>query len=159
MQHHHKQHERKPRLLLLIALMKLVKAAFLIAAGIAALQLIDPAIGDRLLRWVENIQPDFSRDVLLKALQKILNINPQKLRLVALGTFLYAALFVTEGIGLWMDQRWAEWLTVVSTAGLIPIEIYELVKELSAVKIVVLVLNILIVIYLILRLRYKHRHL
>ena len=50
-----------------------------------------------------------------------------------------------------MDQRWAEWLTVVSTAGLIPIEIYELVKEFNAVKVVVLIVNVLIVIYLILR--------
>src|SRR4051812_35589624 len=124
-------HERKPRLLLLIATMKLVKAAFLITAGIAALELIDPAIAERLLHWTGEIQHDFSRDVMLKTLQRILKIDPQKLRLVAFGTFLYAALFITEGIGLWMDQRWAEWLTIVSTAGLIPIEIYELVKELN----------------------------
>lgn len=151
-------HERKPRLLLLIAAMKLVKAAFLITAGIAALELIDPAIGQKLLHWTEEIQHDLSRDVVLKALHKILKIDPQKLRLVAFGTFLYATLFITEGIGLWMDKRWAEWLTIVSTAGLIPIEIYELVKELNAVKVAVLIVNVLIVIYLILRLRYKHSH-
>src|SRR5436853_166589 len=141
MPRHHQSPERKPRLLLLIAAMKLVKAAFLVTAGIAALELIDPAIGERLLHWTEEIQHDFSRDVVLKALHKILNIEPSQLRLVAVGTFLYAALFVTEGIGLWMDRRWAEWLTIVSTAGLIPIEIYELVKEFNAVKVGVLIVN------------------
>src|ERR1700704_223627 len=120
MQRHHQTNERKPRLLLLIAAMKLVKAAFLIAAGVAALKLIDPAIGERLLNWVGEIQHDLSRDVVLKALHKILKIDPQKLRLVAFGTFLYATLFVIEGIGLWMDKLWAEWLTIVSTAGLVP---------------------------------------
>jgi uncharacterized membrane protein (DUF2068 family) len=154
----HKQNERKPRLLLLIASMKLVKAAFLITAGVAALELIDPTIGQRLLHWTEEIQHDFSRDVVLKALHKILNLDSQKLRLVAFGTFLYAGLFVTEGIGLWMDKRWAEWLTIVSTAGLIPIEIYELAKELNPVRIAVLIANVLVVIYLIVRLRYKHLH-
>ena len=37
---------------------------------------------------------------------------------------IYAELFLTEGIGLWLEQRWAEWLTVIITSALIPIEIY-----------------------------------
>jgi uncharacterized membrane protein (DUF2068 family) len=148
--------ERKPLLLLWIASLKLLKAGFLIATGVAALELIRPEIGEHLLRWAEEIQHDFHRDVTLKALQKLLKLEPAELRLVALGTFLYAALFIIEGIGLWMDKLWAEWLTIVSTGALIPIELCELAREFSGLKVAVLIVNIFVVIYLIRRLRIKH---
>jgi len=142
--------------LLWIASLKLLKAGFLIATGVAALELIRPEIGEHLLRWAEEIQHDFHRDVTLRALQKLLKFEPAELRLVALGTFLYATLFIIEGIGLWMDKLWAEWLTIVSTSALIPIELYELVREISGLKIGVLIVNIFVVAYLIRRLRIKH---
>ena len=148
--------ERKPLLLLWIASLKLLKAGFLIATGVAALELVRPEIGERLLHWAEEIQHDFHRDVTLKALQKLLKFEPAELRLVALGTFLYATLFIIEGIGLWMDKLWAEWLTIISTGALIPIELYELTREISGLKIGVLIVNIFVVIYLIRRLRIKH---
>ena len=150
--------ERKPLLLLLIASMKFVKAAFLIITGIAALQLIDPEVGARLIHWTEEIQHHFSRDLLVKALNKILKLGPENLRLVAIGTFLYATLFIIEGVGLWMDKAWAEWLAVLSTAALIPLELYEIALEASLTKVAVLILNIFVVAYLIRRLRYKRRH-
>ena len=39
---------------------------------------------------------------------------------------LYAGLFLTEGICLWLEKRWAEWLTVIIISSLIPLEIYDL---------------------------------
>lgn len=147
---------RKPLVLLWIASLKLLKAGFLIATGIAALELVRPEIGEHLLRWAEEIQHDFHRDVTIKALQKLLQLEPAELKLAALGAFFYATLFIVEGIGLWMDKLWAEWLTIVSTGGLIPIEIFELLREVSAVKIGVLMLNVFVLIYLIRRLRIKH---
>jgi uncharacterized membrane protein (DUF2068 family) len=41
-------------------------------------------------------------------------------------TFLYAGLFTTEGIGLLLRKCWAEYFTIVTTGGLIPLEVYEL---------------------------------
>ena len=149
--------ERKPLLLLLIASMKFVKAAFLIITGIAALELIDPAVGAQLIHWAEEIQHHFSRDFMVKALTKIVRLGPENLRLVAIGTFLYAALFIVEGVGLWMDKTWAEWLAVLSTAALIPLELYEIALQLSATKVAVLIVNIFVLIYLVRRLRIKHR--
>jgi uncharacterized membrane protein (DUF2068 family) len=72
-----------------------------------------------------------------------------------LGSFVYAALFVAEGTGLWLEKRWGEWLTVIITSTLIPVEIYEIYRHPSAVKVGVLVINVGIVAYLIYRIRSK----
>ncbi len=62
----------------------------------------------------------------------------------------YAAVFAVEGVGLWMQKRWAEWLTTIITASLIPLELWELIHKPSIGAALVLVANILIVGYLVL---------
>ena len=71
-----------------------------------------------------------------------------------------AVVFATEGIGLWMQKRWAEWLTVIITASLIPLEVWELAHRPSFGIAAVLVANSAIVAYLawhVVRSRAKHR--
>jgi uncharacterized membrane protein (DUF2068 family) len=53
-----------------------------------------------------------------------------------------------EGVGLWFNKRWAEYLTFIATSLLIPYEIYELYLRISVFKSVALVLNVLVVGYL-----------
>ena len=69
----------------------------------------------------------------------------------------YAALYATEGVGLWLQKRWAEYLTTIATASLIPFEIWELTRGASATKVAALAINIAIVIYLIWVLRTDRR--
>jgi uncharacterized membrane protein (DUF2068 family) len=80
-------------------------------------------------------------------------VDDRKLKALSVGTFFYSGLFLTEGTGLALRKRWAEYLTIVSTASLLPIEIYELVKQVSALKIIVLLANIAIVVYLVIEVR------
>ena len=68
-------------------------------------------------------------------------------------SFNYAGLFLTEGVGLWLMKRWAEWFTIIITSSLVPVEIYELYHQPSATKIVVLIINVAVVIYLVYRIR------
>ena len=42
-----------------------------------------------------------------------------------MGTFLYALLYLVEGIGLLLKKHWAEYFTVVATGLFIPVEIWE----------------------------------
>lgn len=67
--------------------------------------------------------------------------------------FVYAALFLAEGIGLWSLKRWGEWITVIITGSLLPFEIFELYRHASWPKAGVLVLNVIIFAYLASRLR------
>jgi uncharacterized membrane protein (DUF2068 family) len=67
---------------------------------------------------------------------------------LALGALLYAALETTEGIGLAMRRRWAEYLTVIATGVLIPFEVTEVVARPTAFRVGALVVNVAIVVYL-----------
>jgi len=67
----------------------------------------------------------------------------------------YAGLFLTEGTGLLFRQRWAEWLTIVATSSLMPIEAYELVEKFTAVRLFALLINAAVVLYLIYLVRQK----
>jgi uncharacterized membrane protein (DUF2068 family) len=74
--------------------------------------------------------------------------SPTHLRVLALILFAYAALEATEAVGLWLNKRWAEYLTFVATTVLVPYEVYELTLSVSVFKIVTLVINLAVVIYL-----------
>ncbi len=51
-------------------------------------------------------------------------------------------------VGLWWAKRWAEYLTLVSTALFVPFEVYEITEGVSALKVIILVINVAIVVYL-----------
>jgi uncharacterized membrane protein (DUF2068 family) len=87
------------------------------------------------------------------ALVRASKLSPAQIKKLGLGSFLYAGLFLAEGIGLWSRKRWGEWLTVIITSSLVPVEIYEIYRHPSALKIAVLVLNLAIVLYLVYRIR------
>jgi uncharacterized membrane protein (DUF2068 family) len=76
------------------------------------------------------------------------------LRIVSLS---YAAIFAVEGVGLWMEKRWAEWMTTIITASLIPLELWELFYRPNFGKAAVLMANIAIVAYLVWQLKSKHK--
>jgi uncharacterized membrane protein (DUF2068 family) len=67
----------------------------------------------------------------------------------------YAGLFLTEGTGLLFRKRWAEWLTIVATSSLMPLEVYELVKQFTSVRLLALLVNAAVVLYLIYLVRQK----
>jgi len=65
----------------------------------------------------------------------------------------YAGLFLVEGTGLWLLKPWAEWFTTILTSTLIPVEVYEVYRRPTALRIVALLINVAIVFYLIHRIR------
>src|SRR5260370_11731874 len=87
------------------------------------------------------------------ALQKLANLTSHNSKGLGVGSFVYAGLFLIEGIGLWMVRRWAEWFTVIVTSSLVPVEIYEIHRHPSPVKILVLIINLAVVGYLVYRIR------
>jgi uncharacterized membrane protein (DUF2068 family) len=145
--------ERSDRILRLIALFRFGKALLLIASGLSALHLLNPAAREAVARWIGALPFAAQHAFVQRAIAFVTRLSPQKIEGLALVAFLYAALFITEGIGLWMRKVWAEWLTIIATTSFIPFEVYETVKKPAPVRIGVLALNIAIVVYLILRLR------
>ena len=135
-------------LIRVIALFKLLKAASLIVVGFGVLKLIHADVATQLERWVAMFGFDPDGRMISQAIQKVTNLSPARIREFGIVSFVYAGLFLTEGIGLWRLKRWAEWFTVVITSSLLPLEIYELFHRLTPIKILVLIINVAVVAYL-----------
>jgi uncharacterized membrane protein (DUF2068 family) len=146
------------RLLRLIAIFKLLKAGLLIAVGVGALKLLHKDVAGAVEHWAELLRLDPNSHYMDRAIAKASNITPDKIRVLGLGSMIYAGLFLTEGIGLWLEKRWAEWFTVFITSSLIPVEIYEISRRTTPAKIAVLLINFAIVAYLVSRIRGKKSH-
>jgi uncharacterized membrane protein (DUF2068 family) len=86
-------------------------------------------------------------------LAKLSIVDDRRLKQLSVGTFIYAALFLTEGVGLALGKRWAEYLTIIGTASLLPLELYELSRHASLGKGFALVINLAVVAYLVRELR------
>jgi uncharacterized membrane protein (DUF2068 family) len=103
--------------------------------------------------WLNELKIDPGNRYAATLLSKVGLLNEKSLQLLSWLTFGYAALFLTEGAGLYLKKRWAEWFTVISTSSFVPVELYELWKRLSWMKGVLLLANLAIVAFLIWRLR------
>jgi uncharacterized membrane protein (DUF2068 family) len=143
------------RMLRLIAIFKFFKAALLIALGVGLFRMLHKDIGNVLGHWFEALRLDPGSHYLNRALAKAANVNPGQMKKLGLASFLYAGLFLAEGTGLWLGKRWGEWLTVIITSSLVPLEVYEIARHFSYVKVGVLALNVAIVVYLIYHMRKK----
>jgi uncharacterized membrane protein (DUF2068 family) len=145
------------KLVRLIALFKLLKAALLIGVGIGALRMFQKDVTSVLQHWVSLLGLDPDNQYVDLALQKASNLSPNKIRGLGIGSFVYAGLFVTEGVGLWLTRRWAEWLTVIITGSFVPVEVYHIYHRPTPIKILVLIINFAIVGYLLYRIRVGSR--
>ena len=141
----------------LIALFKLLKAITLIAVGVGALKLLHRDMASTLDHWVAVSGLDPGNRWVERAVEKAANLTPAKVKGLGIVSFIYAGLFLTEGVGLWLMKRWAEWFTIIITSSLVPVEIYELYRHPTATKILVLIINITVVLYLLYRIR-SERH-
>jgi uncharacterized membrane protein (DUF2068 family) len=139
--------------LTLIGIFKLVKAAGLIILGIGLLKLLHRDIADTILHWIEVLRVDPDNRFIHRALLRIFNVNAKQLKELSVGTFLYAGIFLTEGSGLLARKHWAEYLTLLSTALFIPLEVYEIYHRWTLMKIAVTIVNLLIVWYLAARIK------
>lgn len=140
-------------LLRAIAAFKFLKAALLIATGVGALHLVNKDLTQVAGNLVRQFHLDPGNRYVALALEHSAHLTPRRLQGLGIAAFIYAALFMVEGIGLWSLKRWGEWITVVITSSLLPVEIYELWHRPSVAKSAVLALNVLIVGYLAWRLR------
>ncbi len=85
---------------------------------------------------------------LLGEIDKLFTLQSSRLHLFGVVLLAYAAVEGIEAVGLWYQRRWAEYLTFLVTASLLPIEVYEIANRLSPLKILAFVVNVAVVAYL-----------
>jgi uncharacterized membrane protein (DUF2068 family) len=144
-------------IILLIAVFKLAKGLLLVAVGVGALKLLRHDVASTLAHWAAVLRVDPNNRHIDRLLVRLLAVNRRKLEAISIGTFFYAALFLTEGTGLALGKRWAEYFTIIVTGSFIPLETYELIHRFSAGKLLVTATNVAVVLYLALRMQGHQR--
>ena len=143
---------RHDGVLRLIAAFKFLKAALLVAAGLGALELVRPGMASRAHAWAVAMGSS-ELPIVREAIARVSGFTHLHLVELGFGAFAYASLFAVEGTGLWLGKRWAEYLTVIATASLVPFELYELAQRGTLPRASALALNLVVVAYLVVRLR------
>ena len=143
----------------ILRLIAVDRAIHVIVLGALAVALVTFAAHDQALHHdYQNIMNDLAGGTpgasqargLLGYFGRAFKYSPTHLRVLALVLLAFAALEAVEMVGLWLNKRWAEYLTFIATTALVPFEIYELTNGVSAFKIVALIINLAVVIYLLL---------
>jgi len=78
----------------------------------------------------------------------LFTLDSSRLHLFAAIALVYALIEGVEAVGLWYAKRWAEYLTLIVTASLLPVEVYEMVHHFTPFKVVAFVVNVAVVAYL-----------
>jgi uncharacterized membrane protein (DUF2068 family) len=141
------------RFLRLIAIERVLRGVLLISAGGYLLSHLGSDYGRIAERLMRTVELDPRQHFLHRIVFRLHNLRAHELRLLGALAIGYGLLETVEGVGLWLDQLWAEYLTVIATSLLIPFELYELVHRPSVWKAIGLAVNVVIVAYLIRLLR------
>jgi hypothetical protein len=147
--------KRRLNVLRTIAVYKLLKVLMLLALVYGEVRLSDASLTAKLLTWASERPQGLEHHAVAWLLQWFSGLSAARVHTLRIVTLAYAAVFATEGVGLWMQKRWAEWLTTIITASLIPLEVWELMFRPNLGKAAVLVANTAIVIYLVWHVRSK----
>src|SRR5277367_6593054 len=140
-----------------IALYKIVKVILLLAVAYGELRLRDASLAAKLLSWAQERPYGLEHRIVTQLLEWFSGLSVPRINALRIVTLVYAAVFAVEGVGLWMRKRWAEWMTTIITASLIPLEIWEMFFRPSLGNAVVIVANVAIVATLIWHVRSKGR--
>jgi uncharacterized membrane protein (DUF2068 family) len=151
------QEPRRHRYLKLIALFKIGKGVLLLLLGVSLIFL------NARTRWMDFLS-NWTADEILMEHSKPVTFLLHKLQAVLAGgvlratgflALLYTAVLFTEGIGVYMQKRWAELLMIFATAALIPLEVRHIWHRPSLAAAIILIINCFIVwfLYFVLRRR------
>ncbi len=144
--------ERKKRAptLYFIILIKLGKGLLLLLLAAGVYSLHDNNLPQEFRDTLQFFHLDPEKKFFTELANKIAQISPANIVLIARGTGLYSLFSLVEGTGLLFRVPWAGWLAIGESVFFIPIEIYELtMRGFSVSLLVILGLNVMIVWYLV----------
>ena len=145
----------------LIAGFKVAKGVLLLLVGLGLLKLVHADIATLFSQLLEALHLNADSRILHNLVLKVDALQPHSVLVISLVSMAYAALLLTEGVGLWFEFSWAAYLTVISTSLFLPFELYEVVERITTLRIGVLLLNLVIVLYLVRQLKHhalRSRH-
>jgi uncharacterized membrane protein (DUF2068 family) len=127
-------HPRQRRVLQAVAAFEFFKGIFVMVMGFCALALVHKDVW----LYAESLLAVFHISTDRRSAQMFLdfadNVTDARLWAAARIAFAYATLRFTEAYGLWRYRTWAEWVALVSGALLLPLEVRELFRGVTALR-------------------------
>jgi uncharacterized membrane protein (DUF2068 family) len=108
---------------------------------------------DQLTAATRDTGPAASQSFVVRELERFLHLRSHTVLILAVTAVAYCVVEGVEAVGLWLERRWAEYLTALATAGFLPFEIHELIDRVTVVRVGALVVNGAILAYLVWRKR------
>lgn len=140
--------ENRNRLLLLIAVYKFLHALLFFAIGMGAQHLLHKNIADQIDLLARHLRFDPESHLVNFILDKAALVNDPLLRRIGFVAYCYATVTLVEGIGLYLEKAWGEFLTLAITASFLPWEIFEVFRRLTWFHAGLLTINIMVFVYL-----------
>ncbi len=134
--------------LVLIAVYKFLHSLLFIALGVGALRLVGKDVGDVLYRLASDLRFNPEGRFVNFVLDQASLLNDPLLRRISFAAFCYAGIGIAEGIGLYLEKAWGEFLTLIITASFLPWEIMEILRRHTMMRVGLLVVNVAVLIYL-----------
>ncbi len=141
-------HLRQRRVLRAVASLEFAKGIFVLAMGICALALVHKDLWLYAESLLALLHINTDRHFAQVFLDFADNITDARLWAAARIAFAYAGLRFTEAYGLWKERTWAEWVAFLSGTLLLPLEVRELFRAITLVRVGLLVGNVAIVLYM-----------
>jgi uncharacterized membrane protein (DUF2068 family) len=141
-------HRRHNAWLIAIAAFKLMQAVLFFTIGVGALRLLHKDVGDLLSQLADYLRFNPESRFVSFILDKAALLDDRLLRRIGEVGFIYAGLDLLEGIGLYLEKTWAEYLTLIITASFLPWEMLEVFRRITPIRVGLLVVNALVLFYL-----------
>jgi len=139
---------RHNKWLVLIAAYKLLQALLIGLIGLGARHLLHKDVGDELASLADHLHFNSEWRLVSFLLDKAELVHDPLLRRIGIVAFAYSAISAIEGIGLYFEKIWAEYLTLAITASFLPWEIFEIFRRLTWIRVGLLAANLLVFFYL-----------
>lgn len=132
-----------------VALFEAAKGVIIFVAGFGLLSLINNDAQAMAEEFVQHMHLNPASHYPKIFIDLVAHASNQRLWLLASMATLYALVRWVEAYGLWHRRTWAEWFAAISGAVYVPLEIYELFRGVSVLKLFTLGVNVAIVLYMI----------
>ncbi len=136
------------RVLKAVAIFEASKGLLVLLAGLAVFSLIHQNIHSVAEQLVGHLHLNPAKHIPRIIIEAAGSLTDGRIRLLTILALLYSFMRFVEAYGLWHARQWAEWFALVSGSVYLPIELYELSRGVTWLKVILVVINLLIVFYM-----------
>jgi len=129
-----------------VALFEATKGVIVLLAGFGLLSLLHHDLRALALELVGRLHLNPERHYASVFIEAASRTTDARLWFIASIGFVYAAFRFVEAYGLWFCRTWAEWLALISGGMYLPLEVYELFRRITWMRVSALVANLIVVV-------------